>query len=99
MIKVQILDRCETCKGQAYLPDGLVVSNNGEPYQKHKPCTNCNGSGNQTRWISLEELSVMLQETSCPHTHISYHGNFRFTEAKPWDDLVEVCDDCGAVLK
>ena len=71
MIKVHILVSYDVCQGQAYLPDGITASNNGEPYEHHTPCTSCEGSGNQTRWISLEELAVMLQETNCPHTHTS----------------------------
>jgi hypothetical protein len=98
MIKVQLLVRCDACKGQAYLSDCMDVSNNGEPYQRYKPCLSCQGSGNQTKWVSLTEFAVQLEEAKCKHPHISYQGNFRFTEDEPWDDLVEVCDDCGVTL-
>ena len=98
MIKVHILERCEACEGQAYLPDGMDVSNNGEPYHRYKPCSSCQCGGNQTRWVSLEEYTVLLEEARCKHPHISYQGNFHFTVGEAWDDLVEVCEDCGAVL-
>ena len=34
----------------------------------------------------------------CPHLHRSFPGGFHFTNGDIWDDLTEVCDDCGADL-
>ena len=61
-IKVQILTSCMTCNGTAYLPAGEATSYSGERYLRYEPCAACQGSGRQTRWISLEELSLMLAE-------------------------------------
>jgi len=60
MIKVQILTRCEHCEGQAYLPDCEDISATGEKYTRYRPCFHCNGSGKQTKWISLGEFADLL---------------------------------------
>ena len=63
-IKVHVLTRCETCDGEAYLPAGEAVSHTGESYRRYEPCTACQGSGRQTRWISLEELAELLERAT-----------------------------------
>ncbi len=38
------------------------------------------------------------QQTHCLHVHTSFRGGFHFVAGVVWDDLIEVCDDCGANL-
>jgi len=62
------------------------------------PCPQCQGSGNQAKWVSLAELATLLKEIQCSHEHTSFQGGFHFTAGDVWDDITEVCDDCGANL-
>lgn len=96
--KVQILIQCDHCDGAAYLPDREDISNEGERYQRYKPCPACFSSGKQTQWITLDQFLTILNESKCAHEHTSYQGGYHFTQGEVWDDLTEVCDDCGANL-
>ena len=98
MVKVHVLTHCEHCNGEAYLPVGVVESYAGEMYTHYLPCPECQGSGNQPRWVSLEEFATLLNQAQCPHEHASYHGGMHFSAGDVWDDIQEVCDDCGANL-
>lgn len=60
MIKVQILTRRDHCNGEAYLPEGEDISASGERYTRYQPCPQCQGSGKQTRWITLGEFQDLL---------------------------------------
>lgn len=97
-IKVHILVPCQRCKGQAYLPTDEAMGANGKPYFQHEPCPACEGSGNQDRWINLEEFGELLKQETCPHSLTTHQGGFHFTAGEVWDDVVEVCSDCGKVL-
>jgi len=97
-IKVHILTQCERCKGDGYLPIGQALSSNGKPYIRHEPCPLCDGSGTQPKWIDLEEFAELLKQETCPHPLTTHHGGFHFTAGEVWDDIVEVCSDCGKVL-
>lgn len=61
-IKVQILLPCDVCEGEAYVPVEQVKSYSGQPYTRYQPCAKCQGSGNQTKWISLLEFGEMLSD-------------------------------------
>ena len=62
MVKVQILTRCEHCNGEAYLPAGDTESYYGEQYTRYLPCPICQGSGKQTKWVSLREFANLLSD-------------------------------------
>ena len=64
-IKVHILTRCEVCDGLAYLPAEEAISYSGERYLRYEPCSSCQGSGRQTRWIPLDELASLLANERC----------------------------------
>jgi hypothetical protein len=98
MHKVQILVCCTYCNGQAYLPQKEVVDAYGKPYIQHKPCPSCHGSAVQDRWIDLTEFALLLQESVCPHKRSSLQGAYHFSNGEVWDDITEVCNDCGADL-
>ena len=66
--------------------------------EAYLPCPQCQGSGNQAKWVSLAELAILLKEIQCSHEHTSLQGGFHFTAGDVWDDITEVCDDCGANL-
>ncbi len=98
MLKVHVLDKCPECKGQAYLPAGEAVSNSGQTYTRYLPCPICNGSGKQGRWVELAEFATLLQQATCIHQHVSQTGGFHLEAGEVWDDIEEVCDDCGINL-
>ena len=61
MKKVHILDRCEFCDGEAYVFACEVVDANGEHYPRYLPCSYCLGSGEQARWVSLQQFLDLLE--------------------------------------
>jgi hypothetical protein len=61
-IKIQILVPCNACNGEAYVPIGQAESHTGEKYTRYQPCPQCQGSGNQTKWVSLLEFGEMLSD-------------------------------------
>ena len=98
MLRVHILATCSHCNGEAYLAIGEAEDYQGHKYIRHIPCPICEGSGNEPKWIDLEDFTKLLQQAQCPHQHTSYQGNMRFSAGDVWDDIQEVCDDCGAKL-
>ena len=98
MLKVQILDRCPYCNGEAMTFVGKAIDTNGKPYDRYSPCCMCDGSGENPKWISLQEFAEMLRQALCPHEHTSFRGSMHFSAGDVWDDIEEVCNDCGANL-
>ena len=98
MIKVRILDTCPHCNGQAYIPVGEDTDYKGEKYIRHKPCPYCEGSGMAGKWVELAEFVLLIDQAKCPHKHVSRSGGFHFSAGEVWDDIQEVCDDCGEKL-
>lgn len=98
IIKVKILSKCSYCDGQAYLPSGMDEDVKGEKYMRYLPCPKCSGSGQSGKWINLTEFQSLLGECECPHEHISRYGSHHFSAGEVWDDIEEVCSDCGEVL-
>ncbi len=98
MLKVQILAPCSHCNGKAYIPMGEAKDCNGHIFTRHVPCPYCEGSGNEPKWIDLADFAKLLQQSTCPHEHISVQGNMHFNAGDLHDDIHEVCDDCGANL-
>jgi hypothetical protein len=64
MIKVRILDRCEFCDGEAYIFDRQDVDSRSEAYDRYRPCKVCEGSGDQTKWVSLKEFACLLDRAT-----------------------------------
>ena len=64
MIKVNILDKCEFCNGEAYVPVGEAESAAGERYTRYQPCAYCEGSGLYAKWVSLEKFIDLLTSTA-----------------------------------
>ena len=64
MIKIHILSTCTHCSGDAYLPSGEGEDANGHKYTRYIPCPMCEGSGNQTKWISLIEFIELFDEAA-----------------------------------
>ncbi len=98
MIKVHILASCSHCNGQALLPMGESEDCHGNKYTRHIPCPFCGGSGNEPKWIDLADFTKLLQQSACPHEHTSFQGNIHFNAGDVYDDIHEICDDCGANL-
>ena len=99
MLKVHILLPCETCQGQAYMPNGEGEDYKGRKYTRFAPCPTCDGSGNQPKWVDLSAFLEMLKQAQCKHEHTSYQGGMHFSAGDVWDDIQEVCIDCGANLE
>jgi hypothetical protein len=98
MLKVHILATCSHCNGEAYQPIGEAEDCHGHKYTRYVPCPICEGSGNESIWVNMPEFIGMLKQAQCPHEHTSFHGSVRFIAGDIWDDLEEVCDDCGESL-
>jgi hypothetical protein len=98
MLKVRILATCSHCHGEAYQPVGRAEDGQGHTYIRHIPCPACEGSGNEPKWIDLQDFAKLMRQAVCPHDHTSFQGNMHFNTGDVWDDIHEVCDDCGANL-
>jgi len=64
MMKVRILDRCEFCDGEAYVFVCEDVDARGDTFDRYRPCEMCNGSGNRAKWVSLRDLSDLLERAT-----------------------------------
>jgi hypothetical protein len=98
MVKIHILTTCEHCNGQAYLPTGEDEDDKGRKYTHYTPCPMCEGTGTKSKWVSLPDFLNMLKDFQCKHEHTSYQGSMHFSAGDVWDDIEEVCNDCGAHL-
>ena len=98
MVKVKVLSKCTFCDGKAYLPAGKDVDYKRQEYERFSPCPKCHGSGMVAKWITLPEFQKLLKEAECSHEHVSQTGGFHFSAGEVWDDIEEVCSDCGEVL-
>ena len=41
---------------------------------------------------------IQRLQAHCPHIHTSFWGGFHFSHGEVWDDITEICDDCGVNL-
>ena len=98
MLKVHILTICSHCNGEAYQPMGETEDYQGHKYTRYVPCLFCEGSGNESRWVDIQDFSKLIQQAVCPHKHATYRGGMHFSAGDVWDDIQEVCDDCGVNL-
>jgi hypothetical protein len=97
-MKVRVLDKGEHCGGKACLPIGEDVDWKGEKYMRYLPCAHCEGSGMAGKWLELPEFLAQMEQSKCPHEHVSQTGGFHFGGGEVWDDIQDVCDDCGQTL-
>lgn len=98
MVKVHILSTCHNCEGKAFIPVSEEIDAHGQKYMRHKPCPVCEGSGLSSQWVDLFEFLAELEEVKCAHKHVSQTGGFHFTAGEFWDDIKDICNDCGEVL-
>lgn len=97
-LKIQVLDTCPDCMGEAYVPVEEAEDWKGEKYMRHAPCSACGGSGKKTRWIELPEFLLYLEQVKCHHERAISLGGFHLDGGEVWDDERLVCTDCGKVL-
>ena len=95
---VQILDTCPHCQGTGYLNGGEHGSPAFVRTRHSVPCPVCKGDGEFKVWVNLPRFATMLKTIKCPHKHTSFEGGYHSSNGDVWDDIVEVCDDCGAIL-
>ena len=98
MTEIDIRIACTNCRGEAYIRIGEAESYSGEKYPRYQPCPVCQGSGLQSKHISLEEFAILLRQVQCKHEHTTFQGSMRFVAGDVDDDITEVCIDCGAIL-
>ena len=60
-MKIHILDRCEFCDGEAYVFVCEDLDTRGETYDRYRPCEMCQGSGNRAKWVSVKDLTDLLE--------------------------------------
>jgi hypothetical protein len=96
MIKVQVLTQCEHYYCEAYLPTDEAEDCQGHKYTLYTTRPMYEGSGNEPKWVNLDAFASRLRQAECPHEHTSYQGSMHFNPGEVWDDIQEVCDDCGA---
>jgi hypothetical protein len=41
---------------------------------------------------------IERNQERCKHRHTTTRGGYHFHAGEVWDDITEVCDDCGVVL-
>lgn len=99
MVKIRVLSKCQHCDGKAYLPVKEETDAKGEKYIRHSPCPTCEGSGLAGKWVELPEFLLLLEQAKCSHLRTVSMGGFHLSEGAIWDDIREVCSDCGEVLK
>jgi len=46
---------------------------------------------------AYKEMLQVKHQLNCPHKNISLTGMMHFSAGDVWDDIEEVCDDCGKV--
>ena len=63
-MKVHIRTTCSFCDGEAYLPVHETVSYTGERYTQHRRCAYCLGSGEQEKWVNLQEFADLLEKAT-----------------------------------
>lgn len=97
-VKVRILTKCKSCDGKAYLPVGEDTDYKGEIYTRYLPCSECAGTGVSGKWVELPEFNLLLDQAKCQHEHVSRMGGFHFSGGDVWDDIQDICNDCGEVL-
>ena len=98
VIKIRVLLKCENCQGQAYLPVGDTEDYLGRKYIRYKPCPHCQGAGMVGKWADFAEVQQLLEQSECPHEHVSMEGSFQNTPLGPTDDVHDYCIRCGKVL-
>jgi hypothetical protein len=90
MIKVQVLTQCKHCGGDAYLPVGDAESYTGEIYIRYQPYPQCQGSGNQTQWVSLHEFAELLEHAT------SFEPDYlELAKVEPVSQYADSCDAAG----
>lgn len=97
-LKVHISGRCTYCHGQALIPMGEYNNGEGETHTVYGKCPICQGDGESTQLVSLPDFLELLKQVTCQHEHTTQHGGMHFSGGDVWDDIQEVCIDCGANL-
>ena len=90
MMKVRILDRCESCDGKAYIFDFQDFDSRGEMYDRYRPCEMCQGSGNRAKWVGLRELSDLLERAIAMEPDYS-----ELARGQPVSQYRDSCDAAG----
>jgi hypothetical protein len=62
MLKVQILDTCPYCQGEAMMFVAKDIHCDGQTYERYRPCYMCHGSGEYPKWVSLVEFANLLEK-------------------------------------
>jgi hypothetical protein len=69
------------------MPLGDAEDCQGCKYIRSAPCSMCEGSGIEPKWISLEDFAKLLAQAQCPLEHTSYQGSMRFSAGDTSDEI------------
>jgi hypothetical protein len=50
------------------------------------------------RLQAICNLCIKAYQEQCKHEHTSFQGDFHFVGGEIWDDIMEICNDCGVNL-
>ena len=51
---------CEACQGKGYLPIGETFILAGRKHNRLGPCTACDSTGKQVKWVDLGDFANLL---------------------------------------
>jgi hypothetical protein len=74
MLKVHILTTCWQCNGETYHSVGEAGYCHSHEYTRYLPYPIFEGSGNELKWVDLEDFAKPIHWAACPHEHASIQG-------------------------
>jgi hypothetical protein len=63
---------------------GEAEDHMGRKYTRYAPCPMCEGSGNQSTWVSLNDFAKLLHQSLCTHEYTSYQSGMHFSAGDVW---------------
>jgi hypothetical protein len=76
MHKVHILSTCSHCEDEAFQSVGEAEDCQGHKYIRYTPCPICEGSGNEPKWVDLDDfdyhgISIIVNKKKGQRTYQS----------------------------
>jgi hypothetical protein len=63
-MKVQILTRCDSCNGEAYIVAGVLDDFKGGTYPTYTPCPSCQGTGQHPKWLASTSSKLCFRTSA-----------------------------------
>lgn len=64
MLKVIVVENCRYCEGETHVLVGEFTDADGKKYPRYMPCSQCHGSGQRERLVTLRELQTLLDQAT-----------------------------------